>query len=122
MLAPSPSTYRDMPTLIRPTPYQLFAFHARVFDFVFSPTLRDYMCQIQDPDLGWLTEACITVLCEWPRATLDALCRNGSTGEIDLNDICKVSHPLPELNVNLSCARHMLRQPNAGLSDRQSGP
>ena len=122
MLQPSPETYRDLPALLRPTPYQLFVSHARMFDFIPSPSLRDYVCQTKNPDYRWLTEACISVACDWPRTKHEALSRDGITNELDLNTVCKVSGPsLSYVRPQLTRKSYTSPQPKAGLLDPRSG-
>ncbi|KAF2721039.1 hypothetical protein K431DRAFT_84143 [Polychaeton citri CBS 116435] len=89
MLLPCPQTYCDMPALIRPTPWQIFAQHSRVYDFIFTPSLREHICQSRYHDMRWLTEACVTVVCDWQWAVADGLCQDSSTNEFDLSLACK---------------------------------
>jgi hypothetical protein len=91
MLKPTKDTYHEIPALARPTPYQLFVAHPRVFDFLVLPKLRDLMCQDQTPDARWLTEGAATIHCDWMGALAETLCKDGMTRELDLNPICKVS-------------------------------
>jgi hypothetical protein len=95
MLNPTRDTYRAIPDNAKPTPYQLFVPHARTFDFLVQPALRDLMCRNESPDVRWLTDGAATIHCEWSRDTNDALCRDGRTTELDLNPIAKVSLVMP---------------------------
>lgn len=91
MLDPRPATYCEIPRHGRPTPYQLFRPHPRVFDFLAQPNLRDLMCQKDEPDVRWLSEGAATIRCEWPRPLHEALSVNAITGEIELSTDAKVS-------------------------------
>lgn len=87
-----PETYRDIPALGRPTPYQLFNPHPRVFDFLVVPALRDLMCGKQNPDVRWLSEGIATIVCEWNAPVEDALAFNDITGELDLTIAARVGN------------------------------
>lgn len=90
MLCPSKEHYRDIPELARPTPYQLFVSHPRVFDFIVRPSLRDLMCRYENPDVRWLTEGAATIECDRQLPLHQALEVNPKTGEQDLSPECKV--------------------------------
>lgn len=101
MLFPSAESYLAMPPLIRPTPYQLFVPHARTFDFLIVPALRDFMCQREVPDARWLTEGARTIQYnEIPsreaqstsvtELLIRTLCFSSETGQLDLSPTCKV--------------------------------
>lgn len=90
MLFPWPDTYCDIPSHARPTPYQLFVPHPRVFDFLAQPNLRDLMCQAGQPDVRWLSEGAATIQCEWEGGLSSALSKNGITNELELNPLAKV--------------------------------
>ena len=51
MLQPGPENYREIPICGRPTPYQLFVPHPRAYDLIIQPSLRDLMCQAENPDV-----------------------------------------------------------------------
>lgn len=72
----------------------MFAPHSHVFDILFSPSLREHLCQSQAPVGPWLTEVCKTLRYNWPGTLFEALCRDGQSGELDLNPLCKVCHTL----------------------------
>lgn len=91
MLKPTMSTYREIPEFAKPTPSQLFVSHPSVFDFVFFPKLRAMVCLADTPNVRWMTEAAITIHCDWDEKLTSTLCRDGMTHEFDLNPICKVS-------------------------------
>lgn len=100
MLAPSPQTYAEIPEFMRPTTWQLFAIHPMVVDFVHSPVLRESMCQDTLIDMPWVAQACATIACEWSRPDMDAFCRDGVTGALDLNPIFK-AHAAQAVNWSL---------------------
>lgn len=85
MLNPSAETYCNIPAHGRPTLYQLFVPHPRVFDFLVQPNVRDLMCQQTEPDVRWLSEGAATIECDWAQPLQAALCRNTVTGEIDFS-------------------------------------
>ncbi|KAF2722165.1 hypothetical protein K431DRAFT_302773 [Polychaeton citri CBS 116435] len=90
MLIPSSQTYCDVPVLFRPTPWQVFAPHMRIYDFIIWPSLREHICQQpSDADMRWFTEACMAVKCDWPWGVSRALCLDPSTNEVDLSIFCK---------------------------------
>lgn len=138
MLAPSPQSYADLPPVARPTPWQLFRKHWLVVDFtrrctrreshvrseqlmllsmlLDSPVLREHICRTQSLELHWMASACATIACDWDRSPMEALCRNGSTGALDLNPIAKSRAGLhenwslgPSLGRDLSNARDFWR-------------
>lgn len=90
VLAPSPQTYHDLPACLRPTPWQYFSPHVHLFDFVYSPALRDELCRTQNAGGPWITELCKTLHCDWSGTIFEALSRNSQSGELDLNPRCKV--------------------------------
>lgn len=96
MLSPTRDTYRAIPQNAKPGPYQLFVPHARTFDFLVQPALRDLMCRNEAPDVRWLTDGMATIRCQWPKTLDYALCRDGWTAEIDLNPVAKVSFAKPK--------------------------
>ena len=51
----------EVATRARPSPYQLFVPHPRVFDLVIQPSLRDLMCQAEYPDVRWIPEGATTM-------------------------------------------------------------
>lgn len=112
VLFPSAESYLTVPSLMRPTPYQLFVAHPRTFDFCILPGLRDLMCQSEVHDVRWLTEGARTIECrEMPmhepryarmsalpnsaELSLRMLCFDGKTGQLDLNPAYKVCSVLP---------------------------
>lgn len=90
MLFPSEETYRELPELIRPTAWQIFSRHPLVFDLVVSPALRDFVCMKGVVDTSWLTDACVTICCEWPHDPATAFVWDPHTRRQDLSEICKV--------------------------------
>lgn len=90
-LRPTSDTYREVPEFAKPMPSQLFVSHPSVFDFVVFPKLRERVCQADTPNVQWMTEAAITVHCDWDEKISSTLSKDGSTLELDLNPICKVS-------------------------------
>ncbi|KAI5358891.1 hypothetical protein Slin14017_G111740 [Septoria linicola] len=91
LLDPRPETYAEIPEIVRPSSRQIFTVHPLVVDFVHSPALRDYLCHFQSltRTMRWILSACITITCEWQRESIDAVCRDGWTVELDLNPISK---------------------------------
>lgn len=90
MLEPIKRHYYTIPETARPTARQLFVPHARVFDFLIEPALREFMCRDEPPNVQWLTEATVTIQCDWQRGLSEALCKDGRTMELDLTPISKV--------------------------------
>lgn len=82
MLYPQLATYLDIPDHARPTPYQLFVPHPRVFDLLAQPNLRDMMCQQSNPDVRWLSEGAATIRCDWPTMTSEVIAIDRITGEL----------------------------------------
>lgn len=91
LLNPTKETYAEIPELLKPTTSQLFIAHPPLFDFLLTPALRDLLCQEDTRNIQWLTEAAITVECEWEGGRQAIFCRDGVTSEMDFNPICKVS-------------------------------
>lgn len=97
MISPSVESFERMPKLMRPTPWQICSAHPLVYDFVFIPALRDYICRKPLTSNTWIAEASDTVSFDWPKTALHALCRNRETKAIDLNQDCK-THASSEAN------------------------
>jgi hypothetical protein len=91
MLDPRPETYEAIPAHARPTPYQLFVPHPRVFDMLAAPNLRDLMCRQENPDVRWLSEGAATIECEWDHDLSAALSGNEETNELEFSVLAQVS-------------------------------
>ncbi|QIX00336.1 hypothetical protein AMS68_005853 [Peltaster fructicola] len=89
LLSPTEEKFNRIPSLLKPTPWQICRPHTLVYDFVIVPALRDHLCNNPLTNNVWLTEAGNTMLCCWPKTALHALCRNPITKAIDLHPDCK---------------------------------
>ncbi|KAH4855471.1 hypothetical protein HBH75_086550 [Parastagonospora nodorum] len=93
MVSPSPETYEAMPEWLRPTPNQLFMPHINILDYVIWPAFREFAVQIPQmhEHMEYMMDMCINISCDWRFGHEEALCRNETTGMLDLCDMAKTT-------------------------------